>query len=146
MQIKSISRLLLALFFLLLTGYSRLDIHLLQNDSAHNLTGCIENIPDYSIAAKINHTKIKPATKGKKRKRGKAIILTSETQEENEDEENSDGKQNTLQKYVKHVSIPGIFLSSQFNSFQDYSKNYLFPSEPVAPPSDKNILFQIFRI
>lgn len=147
-RIKSIYRFLLPLFFLLLTGYSRLDIHLFQKENVTNLINNTESSIDYSLAQKNDHTKIKPATKGKRRKRCKAIMLASESQEEDDnDDDEKDDEQNSLNKYAKYVSISSVFSSNRIISFYNNSQNDSFPHEPITLAlSDKNILFRVFRI
>lgn len=150
-KMKSINRFLIPVLILVLIGYFRLDLNLFQGKQFHTASKEIERQEQLEPGSLYNdHVQtIKPSTKGKRKKRCKAIISLSESQEEdNDDDENSDDKQNTLQKYVKHIGCAAIFLShtTGFTSF-NYSSGYINPQEPFAHRlSNKNILFRVFRI
>lgn len=133
----------------MLIGYFRLDLDLFQGKQLHTSTNIMGGAAQLESGTPFNdHAQtIKPSTKGRRKKRCKAIISLSESQEEDNDE-NSDDEQNELQKYVKHIGCAAIFLShaSGITSLH-YSSSYINPQEPLLHSlSNKNILFQVFRI
>lgn len=148
-RMKLINRFLVPLLLVLLVGYFRLDIDVFQGKQIHGSKGAFENQEQFE--SDVTHTDqqqtIKPTSKSKRKKRCKAIVSLTESQEEDndDDDDKSDG-QNSLSKYVKNIGLLAIFTDPQvFPS--NSSLSYIHPQEPFAHSlSNKNILFQVFRI
>ena len=151
MQLKLVSRFFIPVFILMLIGYFHLGLGTFQGEGLQQPDKQIENQEQLKFRLAQNehhlHSIVKPTTKGKTRKRGKAVICVSENQEEDsDDDERNDDKQDSLTKYVKHAGYAAVFYTTALAPSTN-SGYFPHPNEPLTRSvSDKNILFQVFRI